>query len=147
MGRHPIAEPPISAPGVLHRIRERYAKPARQPSDPITPPATSTPAAGTPAAPASRRELYREASTATGIRTTTVRRNGVVRVRKVEYQLGRRYAGQTAYVLTHADKVEFYDHQGTQITEHPWPPARHHLRPTHPRTVTDVLTHELSPMS
>ena len=123
----PIAEPPISAPGVLHRIRQRYTKPARQTSDLVTPPAAPAPAAtptapAAPAAPGSRRELYREAPTATGIRTTTVRRNGVVRVRKVEYQLGRRYSGQTAYVLTHADKVEFYDQQGTQIIEHPWPP-------------------------
>lgn len=136
----PVAEAPVGAPGVLRSIGATR-RPTRQPA------AASSASPGSPG----RRELYREASSAAGVRVTTVRRNGVVRVRKVEYHLGRRYAGQTAYVLAHADKVEFYDHDGTQIIEHPWPPPGTtyvaDTTPPTPMTVTDVLTHEASPES
>jgi putative transposase len=139
----PLAEAPIGAPGALRAVRSMAAtkQPTPQPAQ------ASSPAPGSPG----RRELYREASSAAGVRVTTVRRNGIVRVRKVEYHLGRRYAGQTAYVLAHADKVEFYDLQGTQIIEHPWPPPGTtyvaYATPSTPTTVTDVLTHEPSPES
>ena len=60
--------------------------------------------------------------TAGGVRTTKIRRNGTIRVRKIEYRLGSRYAGQLARVIATADAVEFYDHEGTLIAEADWPP-------------------------
>jgi len=103
----PVAEPPISAPGALRTISA-----TRQPRPKPT----------APAAPSSGgRELYRQAPVAEGLRTTTVRYNGTIRARRIEFLIGRRYAGQTAYVLYHATTLEFFDHHGTYIAEADWP--------------------------
>jgi putative transposase len=64
---------------------------------------------------------YRDQHTVDGIRTTKVRRDGTVRARKIEFRLGSRYAGQLAFVIADTDTVEFFDHQGTSIAQHPWP--------------------------
>jgi putative transposase len=86
-----------------------------------------------------------------GVRITTVRFNGVIRARKVDFMIGRRFAGQLAYVIYQIKTVEFFDHQGTFIAEGDWPPpgityiGASSLR--HQRTDTDVLTHQTSPES
>ena len=36
--------------------------------------------------------------------------------------IGRRYAGQLAYVIYQIKSVEFFDHQGTFIAQGDWPP-------------------------
>jgi putative transposase len=58
-----------------------------------------------------------------GVRTTTVRANGIIRARGIDFLIGRRYAGQPAYLIYHAESLEFYDHQGTRIAEADWPAA------------------------
>ncbi|MBT9257706.1 hypothetical protein KMZ30_19205 [Phycicoccus sp. KQZ13P-1] len=92
---------------------------------------------------------------AEALRTTTVRRNGTIRARHTEFLIGRRYAGQPAYVLYHATTLEFFDQHGTDIAEADWPDpgikyvSADKLRPNpmapessvEGSTVTDVLTH------
>nr|WP_226901907.1 integrase core domain-containing protein [Phycicoccus mangrovi] len=147
----PVAEPPISAPGALRTISTR--RPTPKPTAPSTP-------------PPARRALRQQVPVAEALRTTTVRRDGTVRARHTEFLIGRRYAGQPAYVLYHATTLEFFDQHGTYIAEADWPdPAIKYvsadkLRPnlmapessvegstvtdvlTHGGTVTDVLRHE-----
>jgi hypothetical protein len=90
---------------------------------------------------------------ADGLRTTTVRRNGTVRARRIDFLIGRQYAGQSAYILYHARTLEFFDHHGTFIAEADWPAPeityvstdqlRQHPTatddPAQSATVTDVL--------
>lgn len=70
---------------------------------------------------------------------------------KVDFMIGRRYAGQLACVIDQTKTVEFFDHQGTFIAEGDWPPpgvtyiGASSLR--HERSDTDVLTHQASPQS
>ena len=81
-----------------------------------------------------RRQLHRRVPIRSGLRTTTVRRNGTVRARRTEFLIGRQYAGQTAYVLYHATTLEFFDHQGTYIAEADWPaPGTSYVRAEHLR--------------
>jgi len=63
----------------------------------------------------------RDEHTVDGVRTTKVRNDGTIRVRKIEFCISARYAGQTAYVIATDDTVEFFDHQGTSIVRCPWP--------------------------
>ena len=133
----PVAEPPRSVPGALRSIGASKPRPRPRPAAP-----TST-SHGRP-------QLHRQVPRADGIRTTTVRRNGIVRARKVEFLIGRRYAGQTVYVVYNAKIVEFFDRHGTRIAEADWPAAgtsyvgAEHLRPNpiataESPTVTDVV--------
>ena len=64
---------------------------------------------------------YQDEHTIDGVRTTKVRNDGTIRVKKIEFRIGSKYAGQTAYVLTSEQTIEFFDHQGTSITHTPWP--------------------------
>ncbi len=139
----PVAEPPTSVAGALRSIV-----------------ATKQPAASSSTSPESpgRRELHRQVHVADGVRTTTVRRNGTIRARRVEFLIGRQYAGQIAHVLYQATTVEFFDHQGTYIAEADWPTpgityvSADRLRfidtaidmPDESTTVTDVLTDDAS---
>ena len=56
-----------------------------------------------------------------GTRVTKVRHDGTVRVRKIEFRLGSSWAGKLIYVVSAKEKVEFIDHDGVVIAEHPWP--------------------------
>jgi transposase InsO family protein len=64
---------------------------------------------------------YRKEHTVDGIRTTIVRNDGTIRVRRIEFRIGSQYAGQSAYVLLADQTVEFFDHIGTSIARCPWP--------------------------
>jgi transposase InsO family protein len=59
--------------------------------------------------------------TTDGIRTTKVRNDGTIRVRRIEFRIGSQYAGQTAYVIATETTIEFFDYQGTFIAGCPWP--------------------------
>lgn len=72
-----------------------------------------------------------------GLRATKVRNNGIVRVSKIEYNLGAERAGQTVFVLKGDDDIEFFDANGTSIARTPIPPAG----------TTYVGIHQLSPKS
>lgn len=61
--------------------------------------------------------------TSEGIRATRIRADGTIRVSKVEYRIGSRYARQLAYVVSEPEGVMFFDHQGTLIAETEWPPS------------------------
>lgn len=75
----------------------------------------------TPVIPTRATSPVRSQHTIGGVRTTKVRRNGTIRVRKIEFRLGSRYAGQLAHVIAKTDHVAFYDHEGTLIAEADWP--------------------------
>lgn len=102
----PVAEPPTSVAGALRSIV-----------------ATKQPAASSATSPGSpgRRELHRQVHVDDGVRTTSVRRNGTIRARRIEFLIGRQYAGQIAYVLYQATTLEFFNHEGTFIAETDWP--------------------------
>lgn len=86
-----------------------------------------------------------------GVRTTRVRANGTIRARRVDFMVGRSYAGQLAYVIYRTDIIEFFDHQGALIAEADWPtPGIDYVGASQlrrERTDTDVLTHQASPLS
>ncbi|MDF2563536.1 MAG: hypothetical protein K0R99_4982 [Microbacterium sp.] len=78
----------------------------------------------------------------------------------MSFQTAHRMAGQTAYVIEEIDRVMIFDEGGTLIIETPLARTRRPIRrpdtsatanPAAPAnssdSVTDVLTHELSPMS
>ena len=100
-----------------------------------------------PGAPSSGRSKH----AVDGVRTTTVRRNGTIRAHRIDFKIGRRYAGQIAYVIYQSTTIEFFDHHGALIAEADWPEpgityvGANGLR--RERTDTDVLTHQASPMS
>lgn len=149
----PVAKPPTSAAGAL-RIINATTQPA--PPAPLLSSLRSSLPASEPALPSpSRRELYRSVPAAEGLRTTTVRRNGTVRARRIDFLIGRQHSGQTVYILYHATTLEFFDRNGTFIAEADWPApettyvSTDHLRqrpttddPAQSTTVTDVLRHD-----
>jgi transposase InsO family protein len=59
--------------------------------------------------------------TVNGTRTTRVRRDGTVRVRKIEFRLGSPYAGRLVHVVSGEETVMFVDLDGIVVAEHPWP--------------------------
>jgi len=87
------------------------------------------------------------------IRIAQVERGGGISVHGVRYQIGADRAGQTIYVESEPDSIAFTDSAGTIILKHPKPaPGVNYVgngrpRGRQPRTVTDVLTHEVSPKS
>jgi transposase InsO family protein len=56
-----------------------------------------------------------------GTRLARVRRDGTVRVRKIEFRLGSSYAGQLVHIISDSDTVTFADLDGVIIAEHSWP--------------------------
>lgn len=56
-----------------------------------------------------------------GVRTTRVRHDGTIRVSKVEFRIGSRWAGRTVHVTKNDTTVKFFDHEGALIAEHPLP--------------------------
>lgn len=119
------------------------AEPPRPQPDPgpVTPPDSRHHRADTPAAPGD------------AIRIARVERGGGIRVHGVYFQIGADRAGQTIYVVSEPDTITFTDSAGTIILEHQHPApgvtyvSNGQPRGRRPRTVTDVLTQEVSPMS
>ena len=85
---------------------------------------------------------------------------GVFTLNKVFYKVGQRHGFQHVLVITDGDKIAVTDLHGEILIEHTRPApdptrTRHHLRrqwptrrpPHEPRNVTEVLRHQLSPMS
>jgi len=89
-------------------------------------------------------------------RVTRLRPDGAIRLRKVTYMVDGQRAGQEVLVVQDGDKILVTDLQGTILIEHTRPaPGINYVgngrprgrRPQTPRTVTDDLTHQPSPMS
>ena len=89
-------------------------------------------------------------------RVRRLRPNGAIRLRRVTYMVDGQRAGQDVIVVQDGDKILVTDLQGTILIEHTRPaPGIKYVgngrprgrRPKTPGTVTDVLTHQLSPMS
>lgn len=64
---------------------------------------------------------YRNEHTINGVRTTIVRNDGTIRVKKIEYRIGAKYAGQSVQVITSDEGIEFFDAKGTSIVRVPRP--------------------------
>ena len=102
----------------------------------------------------------RSAPTAT--RRTTTGRNGTISLAGTAYLVSSSRAGQEALITWDAHKITITDPHGEVLTQYPWPQpgtryVSHHDPATRatrggrprktPRNVTDVLTHQPSPMS
>ncbi len=81
---------------------------------------------------------------------------GVIAVDKVFYKIDVEHRFTQVLVITDGDKITITDLQGELLAEHTRPGSRHHLRGQRPTTrttpqehlnVTEVLRHQLSPMS
>ena len=110
--------------------------------------------------PAPTRPGRRSAPTAT--RRTTIGRNGTISLAGTAYLVSRSRAGQEALITWDAHRITITDPHGEVLTQYPWPQpgtryVSHHDPATRatrggrprktPRNVTDVLTHQPSPMS
>ncbi|NMM17170.1 MAG: transposase family protein [Cellulomonas sp.] len=91
-------------------------------------------------------------------RVTRLRPNGAIRLRKVTYMVDGQRAGEEVLVVQDGDKILVTDLQGTILIEHTRPapgisyvgngrPRGRRPKTQDPRNVTDVLTHQPSPMS
>jgi len=85
---------------------------------------------------------YHDEHTTDGVRTTTVRNDGTIRVAKIEYRIGATYARQRAYILVTNATIEFFDHQGTSIYHIPKP-----ANGTRYLGINHLKQHQLSAMS
>lgn len=107
---------------------------------PLEPPVPAQGAAPRPAPPDDR------------LRTARVRKNGTIRARGTAFQISAARAGQSVHILYSPTAISVFDTEGVLIIEHSWPEpgttyvgnGRSH---TKKRNVTDVLTHQPSPMS
>lgn len=130
----PVAEPP---------------RPKPAPVEPVVP--TPRAQTATPAAPTST--VVRAGDH--GDRELTIRPNGTVQLRKIRFQISSRRAGQTIHAVWDPLGVVFADRHGEVLAEHPWPPKGTNYvsngiprgRPRKDPSVTEVLTHEQSPIS
>lgn len=83
----------------------------------------------------------------------TVHARGYVKLLGVRFQLGAQHAGDPVQVIWDPQTVQFFDSNGTLLAATPWPKpgvtyVGNDTNPIAPnRTVTDVLTQQLSPMS
>jgi putative transposase len=119
------------------------AQPPRPQPDPgpVNPPDSRHHIADTPADPGGT------------IRIARVERGGGIRVHGVYFQIGSDRAGQTIYIVSEPDTIAFTDSAGTVFLEHQQPASgvtyvsNGQPRGRRPRTVTDVLTQQLSPKS
>ena len=90
-----------------------------------------------------------------------VNNNGTITLHGVAFQVSYPHAQQEVHVLVEQASVTFVDLHGEILAEHAWPPLGIRYASKHtgqrsgkpeaateePRTVTDVLRHQLSPMS
>ena len=110
--------------------------------------------------PAPTRPGRRPAPTAT--KRPTIGRNGTISLAGTAYLVSSSRAGQEALITWDAHKITITDPHGEVLTQYPWPQpgtryVSHHDPATRatrggrprktPRNVTDVLTHQPSPMS
>jgi putative transposase len=100
--------------------------------------------------------LTQDRTRGTGQATRIAYPNGRVTINSVVYMIGRPYARQCIHALWDAETIQFFDDQGTHITSYPCPPAGTKtvgngkppgFTAKEPTAVTDVLIHEMSPIS
>ncbi len=144
-------------------------RPVPVPAEPVVPPADrltcpiQTPEAITAPGP------IRGSLPAQGELQLTVLRNGTVTLKAITFLISHPLAGQTIHAIWDPVGVMFVDVNGEILAEHPWPAkgihyvSKHTNNPTRnrggrprknptptsndDRTVTEVLRHQLSPMS
>ena len=112
--------------------------------------------------PRAPRPRGRDRIAPTGTRRTTIGRNGTISLAGTAYLVSRSRAGQEALITWDAHRITITDPHGEVLTQYPWPQpgtryVSHHDPATratrggrprkNPRNVTDVLTHQPSPMS
>ncbi len=139
--------PHQALPGRMTPQRAWDATPVAEPPRP----APDRPAPARPAPPAPTSSIRHGAH---GDEQRTVHASGYVKLLGVRFKLGAAHAGDTVHVTWDPQHVLFFDTHGTLLIAHRWPkPGATYVgngRPPsapRPRTVTDVLTHEPSPMS
>ncbi len=106
---------------------------------------------GIPTQPRPRR---RPTTPPSGQRQGTIGANGVVSLAGISFLVSRTHAHQPVTITWDPHQVAFTDTQGEILAQYPWPApgvryVSTHTHPTPPTTttVTDVLTHQVSPMS
>lgn len=87
-----------------------------------------------------------------GDQQRTVHARGYVKLLGIRFKIGAGHAGAAVHVTWDPVSVHFFDTDGTLLIAHRWPrPGDTYVgtgkRPRPAPTVTDVLTHEVSPMS
>ena len=112
--------------------------------------------------PRTPRPRGRDRIAPTGTKRTTIGRNGTISLAGTAYLVSRSRAGQEALITWDAHRITITDPHGEVLTQYPWPQpgtryVSHHDPATRatrggrprktPRNVTDVLTHQPSPMS
>ena len=112
--------------------------------------------------PRTPRPRGRDRIAPTGTRRTTIGRNGTISLAGTAYLVSSSRAGQEALITWDAHRITITDPHGEVLTQYPWPQpgtryVSHHDPATRatrggrprktPRNVTDVLTHQPSPMS
>ena len=112
--------------------------------------------------PRAPRPCGRDRIAPTGTKRTTIGRNGTISLAGTAYLVSRSRAGQEALITWDAHRITITDPHGEVLTQYPWPQpgtryVSHHDPATratrggrprkNPRNVTDVLTHQPSPMS
>lgn len=120
--------------GLPGRITPQQAWDATPIAEPPRPNPTLPPRTTAPAAPQAR---IRHG--AHGQQTRTVHAHGYVKLLGVRFRLGAEHAGATVHVTWNPETIAFFDHHGTHITTHHWPPAG--------TTYARRQTPQLSPMS
>ena len=100
--------------------------------------------------------LTQDSTHGSGQATRIAYPNGRVTINSVVYMIGKPYARQCIHALWDPETIQFFDDQGTHITSYPPSTGRdqNSRKRQAPRihgeatpTVTDVLIHEMSPMS
>jgi hypothetical protein len=102
-----------------------------------------------------RRDPGPQGRAAAGIRVATIHLNGTIKARGIWFNISHTRLGQDVYVIYERDGLMIFDDRGTLIIEHP---CRHpasatsatasHADPANrSESVTDVLRHEVLPMS
>lgn len=112
--------------------------------------------------PRTPRPRGRDRIAPTGTKRTTIGRNGTISLAGTAYLVSSSRAGQEALITWDAHRITITDPHGEVLTQYPWPQpgtryVSHHDPATRatrggrprktPRNVTDVLTHQPSPMS
>ena len=149
--------PHQSLPGRATPAQARDAtEVAQAPRPPHDPPAQPARPPRTP------RPRGRDRIAPTGTKRTTIGRNGTISLAGTAYLVSSSRAGQEALITWDAHRITITDPHGEVLTQYPWPQpgtryVSHHDPATRatrggrprktPRNVTDVLTHQPSPMS
>jgi transposase InsO family protein len=122
---------------------------------PVAEPPRPQPDRPGPAAPAQQTPAARIRHGAYGDELRTVHASGYVKLLGIRFRIGAAHAGAAVHVAWDPESIQFFDTDGTLLIAHRWPqPGSTYVghpkpaaTPHDPATVTDVLTHELSPMS